>query len=106
MTGMPQSFVPSSPAEGANAGPQTTVETERLTPRQAHEALYRFVAEYYDQERTRPILRLLEAISSPNSCSERSGSEIAPETWMTWIGCVKQTLCGSRLPDVPPPWDG
>jgi hypothetical protein len=70
-----------------------------LSSRQAHEAAYRFVAAYYNYERIVPILRLLEAISLTG---EHSASD---ETrWTAWTVCVKATLDGEPLPDLPPPW--
>ena len=74
-------------------------QSESLSARQAHEAAYRFVACYYDYERSASILRLLEAISSP---SDHPRSD--DETWVPWKQCVRETLDGAPLPELPPPW--
>jgi hypothetical protein len=57
------------------------------------------VARYYDYERSGPILQLLEAISVPLDDPE-AGEDLAP-----WLSCVVETLDGSPLPALPPPWD-
>jgi hypothetical protein len=76
-----------------------TGQRELLSARQAHEAAYRFVARYYDYERSASILRLLEAISSP-------GDHPNPEdeTWVPWRQCIQETLDGAPLPELPSPW--
>jgi hypothetical protein len=78
----------------AEAGPQGD-----LTWRQAHEAAYRFLARYYDHERTGAIRQLLEAIawSGEHPRSNQRG-------WAAWQDCVQETLDGAPLPDLPPPW--
>ena len=72
---------------------------DRLSSRQAHEAAYRFVASYYDYERSEAVLHLLEAISSP---SDHPHAEQG--TWVSWKRCVQETLNGVPLPELPPPW--
>jgi hypothetical protein len=72
---------------------------ELLSSRQAHEAAYRFVARYYDYERSEAVLRLLDAISS---ASEHPHAEEG--TWASWKQCVQATLDGAPLPELPPPW--
>jgi hypothetical protein len=71
-----------------------------LSSRQAFEAIYRFVASYYDYERIAPILRLLSTISATTE-----GPDCNTETWATWLACVEQTLDAAPLPTLPPPWD-
>lgn len=78
-----------------------TSQRELLSARQAHEAAYRFVARYYDYERSTSILRLLEAISSP---SDHPSTDDDDETWAPWRQCVQETLDGAPLPDLPSPW--
>jgi hypothetical protein len=71
-----------------------------LTLQHAYEAAYRLLAHYYDFERTAPLLRLLQTIAwtggSPGSNAE---------AWAVWQDCVRQTLDGAPLPELPPPWD-
>jgi hypothetical protein len=71
-----------------------------LSSRQAHEAAYRFVARYYDYQRTVAILRLLEAISWTDDHPDSNGP-----AWAVWQRCVQETLDGAPLPVLPPPWD-
>jgi hypothetical protein len=74
-------------------------EDAAVTPQQAREAAYRFIARYYDHERVAPILRVLEAISSTGDPPEADGS------WAEWLTCIRETLDGAPLPEVPRPWD-
>jgi hypothetical protein len=71
-----------------------------LTWRQAHEAAYRFVARYYDYQRTRPVLEFLEAISWTGDDPASNGP-----AWAAWEACVQQTLDRAALPVLPSPWD-
>lgn len=75
-------------------------EGQRLTSRQAHEAAYRFVARYYDYQRTRPVLEFLEAISWTGDNPASNG-----HAWELWQACVQETLDRAALPDLPSPWD-
>ena len=77
-----------------------TEQGPELSPREALEAAYRFVARYYDSERCGPILRLLEAISVSLDDPEEEGEDLA-----RWRSCVVETLDGSPLPALPPRWD-
>jgi hypothetical protein len=70
-----------------------------LSPKQAHEVAYRFLARYYDYERVTPVLRLLEAISWDGWAAKVSAaSEL-------WRASVEETLEGASLPELPPPWE-
>lgn len=75
-------------------------QSRGLSTRQAYEATYRFVAQYYDYERIVPILRLLSAISVTSDDPDSNN-----ETWRLWQACVQQTLDAAPLPKLPPPWD-
>jgi hypothetical protein len=77
-------------------------EDERpcLNRRQAYEVAYRFMAYYYDHERTVPLLQMLHAISWTGP--DPSGNA---EAWGRWMKCVQETLDGDPLPRLPPPWD-
>jgi hypothetical protein len=74
-------------------------QREDLTWQQAHETAYRFVARYYDHERTGAIRQLLEAVAwaGEHPKSNKKG-------WVAWQTCVRETLDGDPLPDLPPPW--
>lgn len=61
-------------------------QTELLSPRQAYEAAHRFIARYYDHERSGVILSMLDALPS------------------CWAKCLEDTLAGAPLPKLPPPW--
>jgi hypothetical protein len=70
-----------------------------LSPQQAREVAYRFLARYYDYERIEPILRLLESISWEGP---------AARGWAVcelWQASVEETLDGAPLPELPPPWE-
>jgi hypothetical protein len=71
--------------------------SEELSPEQAREAAYRFVARYYDYERIEPILRVLEAIS-PMGDQPVCGK-------VAWQASVRETLDGASLPELPRPWN-
>jgi hypothetical protein len=71
-----------------------------LSAQQAGEAAYRFVARYYENERTSSILRLLEAMSWAGDQSDSSGDGLA-----MWQVCVQEALAEAPLPALPPPWD-
>ena len=64
---------------------------------QAHEAAYRYIVHYYNYERVVPILRLVKSISG----ELRAPDDVA---WTTWQTCVRETLDGAPLPEIPPPW--
>lgn len=87
-------MAPQPPENEMGAGPW-------LTSRQAHEAAYRFVARYYDYQRTRPVLEFLESISWAGDDPAVNGP-----AWEAWETCVQQTLDRAALPDLPSPWDG
>jgi hypothetical protein len=74
-------------------------ESAELSPQQAQEVAYRFLARYYDHERIAPILRLLEAISGTGpTATARAVCEL-------WQVSVEETLGGAPLPELPPPWE-
>jgi hypothetical protein len=84
--------------EGQLSGAEAA-ERAGLSTKQAHEVAYRFLARYYDYERTAPILRLLEAISLKGR---------AVTAWAVcelWQASVEETLDGAPLPELPPPWE-
>jgi hypothetical protein len=84
--------------EGAPSGAEAAAPAE-LSPKQAREVAYRFLARYYDFERTAPIRRVLEVISSTGSAADAwAVSEL-------WQVSVKETLSGVPLPGLPPPWE-
>jgi hypothetical protein len=72
---------------------------QMLSPRQAYVAAYRFIAGYYDYERTAPILRVLQAISWTGDHPESN-----QEAWPMWKACVQETRDAAPLPELPPPW--
>lgn len=75
------------------------VDGPGLSPQQAQEVAYRFLARYYDYERIAPIRRLLEAIS---------WKEPPAKAWAVcelWQVAVDETLDGAPLPELPPPWE-
>lgn len=74
-------------------------EPAQLSPKQAREVAYRFIARYYDFERTAPIRRVLEVISCKGSAADALA---AGELWQV---SVKETLNGAPLPGLPPPWE-
>ena len=69
-----------------------------LSWQQAYEATYRYIFRYYEHERLKPILRLLESTSGQVPLSDR-------QPWTVWEACVRETLDGSPLPEVPQPWE-
>jgi hypothetical protein len=71
-----------------------------LSPRQAFEAAYRFVARYYDQERTTAILRLVQSMSATGDDLDADS-----EGYALWQAAVQATLDGAPLPALPRPWD-
>jgi hypothetical protein len=74
-------------------------EPAELSPKQARELAYRFLARYYDFERIAPIRRLLDAISLTGP---------AGDTWAAselWAVSVQETLDGAPLPELPPIWE-
>jgi hypothetical protein len=71
----------------------------RLSPQEAHEVAYRFLARYYDYERIEPILRLLDAISWTGPASQEWAVR---ELWQV---SIDETLDGAPLPELPPPWE-
>ena len=75
-----------------------------LSSEQAHETAYRFVARYYDYERSVPILRLLEAIAWVADHPDSDHPDSDEESWAPWKRCVQETLDGAPLPELPPPW--
>lgn len=76
-------------------------QSRDLTPQQAYEAAYRFVAHYYDYERSAPMLRLLQSIGWTGDAPDGNA-----DSWDVWQDCIQQTLDHEPLPDLPPPWDG
>ena len=73
-------------------------DARALSWQQAYEATYRYIARYYEYERLKPILRLLESTS-------REGPRSNQGAWTMWEACVRDTLEGSPLPEIPPPWE-
>jgi hypothetical protein len=71
-----------------------------LSPQQAYEVAYRFMARYYDLERTVALLRFLQGMAWAGA-----GPESNEDGWAVWQACVQQTLDGAPLPELPPPWD-
>jgi hypothetical protein len=69
-----------------------------LTCQQAYETTYRYLVRYYEHERIMPILRLLQSTSAEVPRSKRAA-------WAAWKACVRETIEGSPLPDVPQPWE-
>jgi hypothetical protein len=70
-----------------------------LTPVQAYEAAYRFVAQYYERERIVPFMLMLTAMP-PTADRERTNDPVA---WRDWLNCVNETLAGTRSRNSPPP---
>jgi hypothetical protein len=73
-------------------------DTRTLSCQQAYEAAYRYIAQYYEHERIKPILRLVES-------TRREMTRSDPGAWKVWKACVQQTLEGSPLPEIPQPWE-
>ncbi|MEA3183925.1 MAG: hypothetical protein QOJ74_402 [Ilumatobacteraceae bacterium] len=69
-----------------------------LSWKQAYETAYRYVVRYYEQERVKPILRLLQSTFVEMPSSDR-------EAWTLWEACIRETLDGSPLPELPQPWE-
>jgi hypothetical protein len=69
-----------------------------LSWQQAYEATYRYIVRYYEHERLKAILRLLESTSGVVPRTDGGASTV-------WEACVRETLAGSPLPDIPEPWD-
>jgi|ERR1700733_7828776 len=69
-----------------------------LTPVQAYEAAYRFVAQYYERERIVPFMLMLTAVA-PTADRERTNDPVA---WSDWLNGVKETLAGTRSRNSPP----
>ena len=72
---------------------------EALTTRQAYEAAYRFVAQYYDRERIEPFLLMLVAMEPVADHALTND----PASWEDWQECVRRTLAGEPLPELSPP---
>src|ERR1700733_13063668 len=68
-----------------------------LTPVQAYEAAYRFVAQYYERERIVPFMLMLTAVA-PTADRERTNDPVA---WSDWLNGVKETLAGTRSRNSP-----
>ena len=75
----------------------TNEATQKLSPQQAYEAAYRFVADYYDYERLVPILHLLEAMSLTDDELPSS-----MDAWAVWQAAVDSALAGAPLPQLAP----
>ena len=73
-------------------------DARALSWQQAYEATYRYIVRYYEHERVKPILRLLESTAGDVPCSDHGG-------WAAWEASVRETLGGSPLPDIPQPWE-
>jgi hypothetical protein len=71
-----------------------------LSSEQAYQAAYRFIAKYYDYERTAPILRLLESFSATGDDPDAD-----TEARAMWRACVQETVDAVPVPRLPPPWD-
>jgi hypothetical protein len=70
-----------------------------LTERQAYEAAYRFVAQYYDRERIAPFMLMLVAMEpQADQCATND-----PASWADWQRCVRETLGGAPLPRLAKP---
>ncbi len=72
-----------------------------LTTEQAYESALRFVAEYYARERILPLFLMLHSMGweprdNPNITYD-------PASWPEWQGCVRETLDGAPLPEIPEP---
>jgi hypothetical protein len=65
-----------------------------LTPEQGHEAIYRFVAQYYKRERIVPLMLMLTSMR-PTRDEYRTND---PAAWSDWERCVQETLAGTPLP--------
>jgi len=72
-----------------------------LTQAQAYEAAYRFVAQYYERERSVPLMLMLVAME-PQKDSYRTND---PASWSDWLECVYQTRAQHPLPTLSPPLD-
>jgi hypothetical protein len=68
-----------------------------LTPEQGYEAIYRFVAKYYERER---IVMLMLTSMRPTPDEYRTND---PAAWSDWERWVQETLAGTPLPEVSAP---
>jgi hypothetical protein len=75
-----------------------TPDNRSLSWQQAYEATYRYIVRYYQHERLKPILRLVESTYGEVPSSDRGG-------WAMWEACVRETLERSPLPEIPQPWE-
>jgi hypothetical protein len=73
-------------------------DAQPLSWQQAYEATYRYIFRYYEHERVKPILRLLEATSGEIPRSDHGGLA-------AWEASVRETLERSPLPEIPQPWE-
>jgi hypothetical protein len=70
-----------------------------LTPEQGYEAIYRFVAQYYERERIVPLVLMLTSMR-PTPDEYRTND---PAARSDWERCVQETLAGTPLPEVSAP---
>ena len=70
-----------------------------LTPEQGYEAIYRFVAKYYERERIVMLMLMLTSMR-PTPDEYRTND---PAAWSDWERCVQETLAGTPLPEVSAP---
>ena len=70
-----------------------------LTPEQGYEAAFRFVVQYYERERIVPLMLMLTSMR-PTPDEQRTND---PAAWSDWQRCVRETLAGSPVPEIPAP---
>jgi hypothetical protein len=70
-----------------------------LTPEQGYEAIYRFVAQYYERERIVPLVLMLTSMR-PTPDEYRTNDPAARSDWERW---VQETFAGTPLPEVSAP---
>jgi hypothetical protein len=80
-------------------GDESTDGETTLTEREAYEAAYRFVAQYYDRERIVPFMLMLVAME-PKGDHYVTGD---PASWEDWQRCVRETLDRVPLPQLAKP---
>ena len=78
-----------------------------LTVKQAYEAMYRFVARYYDRERIAPLFLMLVSMgeSGVGADQELDDRHLTndPAAWADWEECVVATVNGNAWPEPSPP---
>lgn len=71
------------------------MDAPTLTPEQAYEATFRFVAQYFSREPESESLMLMLVAMEPVADDARTND---PASWRDWLKCVSDTLASEPLP--------